>query len=229
MSLLDDSDRDASWRRLLRADTRVADREARRDVVQRVLARVNPQDPIGSLRAIVAAGVQGSDDLPVPGLRSRLVAQPSLFKYCERRMLRLEDGSAFLLSRTQRNGYHVDLYIYDLYLRLKSQYSPQLPLTNLKLVDQTDTYAHSQIQVRVPALGLTLTVEKHRATMQLRIQQTVADSGLAAQLTSWTTDDSGILCRNLPPADAELAILDVFGVLRLTETGRNDGVIKALS
>lgn len=213
-SLLDDRDRDASWRRLLRADTRVADHQARRDVVRRVLAQVNPQDAIGSLRAIVDAGMQGSDALPVPGLRSRLVTQPLLLKYCKRRMLRLEDGSAFLLSRTQRNGYHVDLYVHDLYLRLQVQHSELLSLADLKLVDQTDTYKHSQVRLHVAALDLTLTAEKHGPMMQLRMYQAVPDPDLAAQLPSWTADGPAILCRSLLPDAAEVAILEVFATLR---------------
>src|SRR5439155_7950148 len=83
LSLLDDKDRDASWKRLLRADTRVHDREARRDVVRRVLARVDPKDVVGSLQAIVAAGVQGDDAAPLPGFRRRLVLEPRLIEYCE--------------------------------------------------------------------------------------------------------------------------------------------------
>lgn len=106
-SLLDDKDRDASWKRLLRADTRVPDREARRDVVRRVLAQIDPKDVVGSLGTVVAAGVQGVDTTPVPGFRSRLVAEPRLIEYCERRMLRFEEDSAFLLAQTQRNGHHV--------------------------------------------------------------------------------------------------------------------------
>ena len=81
-SFLDDKDRDASWKRLLRADTRVSDREARRDVVRRVLVRVDPKDVVGSLQAIVAAGVQGEDAAPLPGFRRRLVLEPRLIGYC---------------------------------------------------------------------------------------------------------------------------------------------------
>ena len=92
LSLLDDKDRDASWKRLLRADTRGPDREARRDVAWRVLARINPEDAIRSLQTIVAEGMQGDDRIPVPGFHSRLVAEPRLIGYCERRMLRLEEG-----------------------------------------------------------------------------------------------------------------------------------------
>jgi hypothetical protein len=75
VSLLDDKDRDPSWKRLLRADTRVPNREARRELVRSVLARIDVNDVIGSLQAIVAEGLQGADDIiPVPGFRGGLVA-----------------------------------------------------------------------------------------------------------------------------------------------------------
>lgn len=218
LSLLDDSDRDASWRRLLRADTRVTDREERRDVVRRVLAQVDPKDAIGSLRAIVAVGVQGVDDSPVLGMRGCLVVQPSLIAYCERRMLRLDEDSVFLLKKTQRNGYHVDLYVYCLYLRLNARRTELDPRVRLKLIEQTDTHTHSQLRLRAYGLGLRLTAEKHGKAMQLRIHKTVPDPGLAARLPSWTADGPTRLSLSLPPDDAEGAIFNVCGALAACRT-----------
>lgn len=57
-SLLDDLDRDASWRRLLRADTKLDDRERRRDVARSVLERLDPADPEASLRSVIAEGLE---------------------------------------------------------------------------------------------------------------------------------------------------------------------------
>ena len=224
LSLLDDRDRDASWRRLLRADTRVPDREDRRDVVRRVLAQVDPKDAIGSLRAIVAKGVQGQDDAPVPGLRGRLVAQPSLIAYCEQRMLRVEEDSAFLLKKTQRNGRHIDLYVYDLYLRLNARRAELDRRVKLKLVEQTDTHANSQLRLRLYGLGLRLTAEKHGKAMQLRIHKTVPDPGLAARLPSWTADSPTRLSLSLPPDAAEGTILDVCAVLGLTSPAADPAI-----
>jgi hypothetical protein len=218
LSLLDDSDRDASWRRLLRADTRVTDREERRDVVRRVLAQVDPKDAIGSLRAIVAAGVQGVDAYSAPGIRSRLVAQPKLIAYCERRMLRLVEDSAFLLKKTQLNGCHVDLYVYDLYLRLNARRAELDRRVKLQLIPQTDTHTHSQLRLRAYGLGLRLTAEKHGKAMQLRIHKAVPDPGLAARLPSWTADGPTRLSLSLPPDAAEGAIFDVCGALAACRT-----------
>lgn len=213
-SLLDDKDRDASWKRLLRADTRVPDREARRDVVRRVLARIDPKDVVGSLRTVVAAGVQGVDTTPVPGFRSRLVAEPRLIEYCERRMLRFEEDSAFLLAQTQRNGHHVDLYVYDLYLQLDARRAELAPFGGPALVDQTGTYSRSQIVLRASASGPTLTVEKHGTAMRLSLQLPQADPAVTANLTEWTTEGETSLSRSLPPDSAAAAVLDVVAAVR---------------
>ncbi len=213
-SLLDEKDRDASWKRLLRADTRVPDREARREVVRRVLARVDPKDVVGSLRTIVAAGVQGDDTIPVPGFRSRLVAEPRLIEYCKRRMLRFEEDSAFLLAQTQRNGYHVDLYVYDLYLRLNVRLAELAPFNKIECIDQTGTYAPSQILLRTTAVGPTLTAEKHGAAMQLHLQLPGPDPDVAARLTDWTAEGETSLHCSAPPDFAEAAVLDVVAAVR---------------
>ena len=213
-SLLDDKDRDASWKRLLRADTRVPDREARRDVVRCVLAQIDPKDVVGSLRTVIAAGVQGVDTTPVPGFRSRLVAEPRLIEYCERRMLRFEEDSAFLLAQTQRNGHHVDLYVYDLYLRLDARRAELAPFGGPALVDQTGTYSKSQIVLRASASGPTLTVEKHGAAMRLNLQLPKADPAVTAHLTEWTTEGETSLSRSVHPDSAAAAVLDVVAAVR---------------
>ena len=180
-SFLDDKDRDASWKRLLRADTRVSDREARRDVVRRVLIRVDPKDVVGSLQAIVTAGVQGEDVLPLPGFRRRLVLEPRLIEYCQLRMLRIEEDSAFLLARTQRNGYHVDLYVYDLYLRLQTKLAGLAPF-DINCKHAIGIYPPSRLLLRTP-FGISLTAEKHGAVLQLELKLPVSSPQLASSLS----------------------------------------------
>jgi hypothetical protein len=185
-SFLDDKDRDASWKRLLRADTRVPDREARRDVVRRTLLQVDPKEVVGSLQAIVAAGALGDDAAPLPGFRRHLVLDPRLMKYCQRRMLRFDEGSAFLLARTQRNGYHVDLYVYALWLKLQARLAELAPFDDVRCQEAISSYPRSQLLLRTP-LGLSLTAEKHGAVLQLELKLPVNPSPqLASRLTDWT-------------------------------------------
>lgn len=211
-SFLDDKDRDASWKRLLRADTRVPDREARRDVVRRVLEQVDPKNVVGSLEAIVAAGVQGEDATPLPGFRRRLVLEPRLIKYCQLRMLRFEDGSAFLLARTQRNGYHVDLYVYDLYLRLKTRLAELTPF-DINYHDTIGIYPPSRLLLRTP-FELSLTVEKHRGVFQLELKLPMHAPQLAVRLTDWTVAEENVLRCSVLPDSAEQAVLDLAALVR---------------
>jgi hypothetical protein len=211
-SFLDDKDRDASWKRLLRADTRISDREARRDVVRRVLIQVDPKDVVGSLQAIVAAGVQREDAAPLPGFRRRLVLDPRLMEYCQLRMLRIDEDSAFLLARTQRNGYHVDLYIYDLYLRLQTRLEDLAPF-EIKCNYAIGIYPPSHLLLRTPC-GLSLTAEKHGTVLQLKLKLSVPSPQLASRLTGWTAAEENILRCSVLPDEAEQAVLDLAALVR---------------
>jgi hypothetical protein len=211
-SFLDDKDRDASWKRLLRADTRVSDREARRDVVRRVLIRVDPKDVVGSLQAIVTAGVQGEDVLPLPGFRRRLVLEPRLIEYCQLRMLRIEEDSAFLLARTQRNGYHVDLYVYDLYLRLQTKLAGLAPF-DINCKHAIGIYPPSRLLLRTP-FGISLTAEKHGAVLQLELKLPVSSPQLASSLSDWSAAEENVLRCSVLPDAAEKAVLDLAALVR---------------
>lgn len=211
-SFLDLKDRDATWRRLLRADTSLPDREARRDVVRRVLERINPANVESSLRAIIAAGVRGADDRPVSGFRGLLVRDPGLIDYCDYRIIRLEDDSAFLLRTTQRNGYHVDLYVYDLYRRLRAQLADVAPFDDVNLREMLGKQEPSRVTLTAPTAALT--VEKHGADMVLSLQSSSPDEQLAASLSGWQTTDNVTFTRRVAPALAEQTILQTASALR---------------
>jgi len=213
-SFLDEKDRDASWKRLLRADTRVPDRDARRDVVRRVLARIDPKDVRGSLQSIVSAGVQGADKAPLSGFRGRLVAEQRLIGYCGHRMLRLEEGTAFLLGRSQRNGYHVDLYVYDLHFRLCARLAEVSPFDDLKCNEMMGTYPPSQVVLRATALELSVTAEKHGAEMRLQLQLPGPNPQLVSVLSDWTTDDEIKFGRSVTPEVAETTIVELAALVR---------------
>lgn len=213
-SFLDDKDRDASWKRLLRADTQVPDREARRDVIRRVLAQIEPTDVSASLQSIVAAGVRGSDNAPLPGFRKRLVTEPRLIEYCDNRMVRFEDGTAFLLRRSQRNGYHVDLYVYDLYFRLRERMVDFAPFEDLHCADTTGVDPPSRLILSVPSLGLSVTVEKHSDKMRLQLQLTKFIPQLTSMLSTWTADDDTSFSSNVVPDEVETKIIDLALLLR---------------
>lgn len=219
-SFLDEAGRDASWRRLLRADTRVSDRDARRDVVRRVLARIDPADIENSLRAIVAAGVQGADTAPVRGFRKRLVSDPRLIDYCGKRMVRFEDGTAYLMGKAMRNGRHVDLYIYDLDLRLRARTRDIAPFGPPVLTEMTGVVPPSQVRLHARALGATLTVEKPDATMQLLLRLGAPNPAVALELEGeWDTDDPLRFTRWVSPDQTEGVVVALAQRLRAVASG----------
>ncbi|CAN5161696.1 hypothetical protein BH24PSE2_BH24PSE2_20330 [soil metagenome] len=113
LSLLDDLDRDASWKRLLRGETRLDDRAEHRDIARRVLEQVEPSNPAGSLRRVI----NGRLDQGAPTWRRLLATDPRLIAACQRRMLRFDPDTIYLLETTQLNGYYVDLFTYALFLK----------------------------------------------------------------------------------------------------------------
>ncbi len=117
-SLLDDLDRDASWKRLLRADTKLDDRERRRDIARSVFERIEPADPEASLRAVIAEGPEDGSE----AWRRVLASDGRIIQNCRKRMLRFESGTVYLLATTQLNGYYVDLFTFGLFLKVKDRW-----------------------------------------------------------------------------------------------------------
>jgi hypothetical protein len=65
-----------------------------------------------------------------------------------------------LLALRQRNGRHIDLYVYHLYLRLADRRMELTPFEKLELMEQTGTYAWSRILLSTITEGPKLTAEK---------------------------------------------------------------------
>lgn len=117
-SLLDDTDREASWKRLLRGDLKDEDANAGRQLVASLLAKLDLDDVEGSLEARISEGVDpDEEEASDPGehawdWRDCLVERPELFRYMDRNLMRFgEDETVFLLGKSQRNGRHWDLYV----------------------------------------------------------------------------------------------------------------------
>jgi hypothetical protein len=98
------------------------------------------------------------------------------------RVLWIEDDSAFLLARTQRNGYHLDLYVYDLYLRLQTRLAELAPF-DINCNHATGMYPPSRLLLRTP-FGLSLTAEKHGEVLQLSIPDPNRQRGLLSTVVN---------------------------------------------
>jgi hypothetical protein len=114
----------------------------------------------------------------------------------------------------QRNGKHVDLYVYDLFLRLNARL-PDLALFNkIEFIYATSTQPPSQLILRTTTLGLTLTAEKQDAAMQLRLQLPEPNPELASKLTDWSAgDENSFRCSVLSDA-AEAAVFDIVTLIK---------------
>jgi len=113
-SLLDDSTPEASWKRLLR-DPPDAEAAKRRDIVRRVLERVDPDRPTHSLQQVIAAGVQGADP---DGWRTLLVGDQRHLQFCRKRMLRFVGGRVLLLEKERLSAAHTDAHLLAIALHL---------------------------------------------------------------------------------------------------------------
>jgi len=170
-------------------------------LTRRKAARQMPRDPA------MKTSLRGSEG-------ARLVAEPRLIRYCGLRMVRLEEGSAFLLGRAQRNGYHVDLYVYDLYFQLLGRVAEVASFVDVECTDVTETYPPSRLALRAPSVGLEVTAKKHGTAMQLHLQLPGPDPQLVSLLSDWTTDDEVNFGRSVTPELAETAIVELVALLR---------------
>ncbi len=110
--LLRSDRRDTSWKRLLRGDPKKPEEENRRNVVLRVMDRLNDDtDAAASLQSII--DMAQVDET----WRRFLVEHPEAIGYCDNRLIRWkDDGQIYLLKRSQLNGMHADLFSYCLFV-----------------------------------------------------------------------------------------------------------------
>nr|WP_236384404.1 DUF262 domain-containing protein [Pseudomonas gessardii] len=112
-SFLHNTERDESWKLLLRAGaSEVA--LAKRQLVKDVFDNLNPNC---SVEESLSALVQSS--FPDEPWRALLVQHPKAIAYCKRRNVRREAGGRlYLLSKVRRSGEHAELLTFVLYHRL---------------------------------------------------------------------------------------------------------------
>jgi len=115
LSFLNDSDRDASWKRLLRGGMRVDDpAEAKRRHVKTVLDKIDLN--IGVARCLDAAIAQSN---PPDEWRRLIVRRPAMVTFCKNRMIRLKSPDCiYLLKKIRMSGEHAELFSYELRLGL---------------------------------------------------------------------------------------------------------------
>lgn len=135
------TDRDNSWKRLLRLN-RMEDEylDPRRLMVKKVFddERFDPTGFEGSCRAIIQ---DGADDW-----RSFFIKKPELIRQCARGFMRFEDELTIYLLETTRLTYHRELRTYSLYLE-HIEDRDFAPFENTHYVPEYGYEGHSHILI----------------------------------------------------------------------------------
>ena len=132
-SLLVNSTTDqASWKRLLRGAGENVYQA--REVVKQLLDRI---DIALDLATQMDAFIEGATGLET--WVGALVKTPFAIAYCKSRCLRFDpSGQIYLLSKTQMNGMHAELFTYSLYYTLRAHMANYAPLILRYYVDVSD-------------------------------------------------------------------------------------------
>ena len=115
--LLNNSERDANWKRLLRGPFKSDPAaEQKRGYVQELLDEIDLGRGVKeSLNAVLA------QPLPAEAWRFAMIERPEVIAYCWGRKVRWHDnGNIYLLRKTQMNGEHAELFTFHLQAGLLS-------------------------------------------------------------------------------------------------------------
>ncbi len=147
---------DFTWKRLLRSGlnrdwTRNTQLDEKRALVGRVLEAVDVSDVEASLRAIITRTL-ADETLAIPPWRQALITHPELIAYCRRRETRwLGASTIYLLSKSQLNSRHRELYTWALERRLR----PRVDAGEFAPLDQLDPPTQPSSTAEEPKLILS--------------------------------------------------------------------------
>lgn len=114
-SFLNDGDRDASWKRLLRGGMEAGDPlEAKRLHVKALLDQIDLKSGVAqSLDAVIA------QSQPAEEWQRLIVHRPAMVSFCKNRMIRqVSPDCVYLLKKSRMSGEHAELFSYELSLGL---------------------------------------------------------------------------------------------------------------
>ncbi len=116
LSLLDDRDRNASWKRLLRGADKTGDPlQFKRELVRQALDAVDPENVQRSLEKVIEDYLKKTDADKSSWWCKLFVECPQALAYCGQRFIRMTEGEGiFLLTRKKTSAYHVELRTYHL-------------------------------------------------------------------------------------------------------------------
>ena len=182
-SFLDARDREASWKRLLRAkDDRDSLECVKRHYVRDLLDLLHLDDIEGSLQAVVDDYLAAGNVPDHEWWRWAFVSCPAAIACCGKRFFRHHNARrVYLLSKEQMNSRHSDLLTFTVYKRLE-QIDEDGALTILELSPYISTANESEepsIELKSPRDGfrVLITNEDGRARIQLSREGTGLEDG----------------------------------------------------
>lgn len=215
-SLLNDSDRDASWKRLLRGGTEAI--EAKRLYVKALLDQIDLNMGIPqSLDAAIASSN------PTDEWRRLIVNRPETVGYCKNRMIRVQSHDlVYLMSKIRMSGEHAELFSYDLYLRLLADKQRRKELTPFDELGYTTVHSdweepraylvwrHDEDEATV----LKLTNRSGKFELKLSGGQSGLRDELKAKLVTYTVEPDGTAFRVVERNGVEQALDELVSLAR---------------
>lgn len=134
--LVDSVTEEASWKRLLSGYGEHAKKA--REILKELFNRLSPEKDIAEQLDEIIIGAKQLDHLD--HWRKVIIRCPSVFKYCNRSSIRVDkNGTIYLLSRSQMNGAHAELFTYCLYEDLGPETDDLTPLKLWKYCSENET------------------------------------------------------------------------------------------
>jgi hypothetical protein len=150
LSFLDDADRDASWKRLLRGGSKGDYYETRRQYVKSIFDQID-----------LNVGIKESLDLiieqanPPEEWRKLIVKKSQIIAFCEKRMIRkLSENKIYLLKKIRMSGEHAELFTYYLKIGLLSDKNLNPFYTNVN-TDSEEPY----VSLKIDGINITISSE----------------------------------------------------------------------
>jgi hypothetical protein len=215
-SFLNDSDRDASWKRLLRGGTTAI--EDKRLYVKTLLDQIDLN--LGIPQSLDAAIVGSS---PTDEWRRRIVSRAAAVAYCKNRMIRVQsDELVYLMSKTRMSGEHAELFSYDLYLGLLSEKERRKELAPFAELWYATVHSdweepHARLVWRhgeEEATVLKLTNRSGKFELKLTAGQSGLRDDVKANLSAYTVEPDGSAFRIVEREGVGKALDELVSVAR---------------
>lgn len=146
-SFVINSDRDISWKRLLR------DNNERRNILKSLLDEINPNSLNEDLEKIINDFSDKND------WRYYFIKYPEMIKSCgSNKFIRyIDENNILLLGSTATSGYHNEYYSYSLFVELEQEYK----LTNIQYCHQRSVNEWKYIELNGIQIGFDSEIKKY--------------------------------------------------------------------